>query len=173
MINFLRNGMVLFLRNHPFAIQAFAFSLDMGVQSASLLHLDPTHSLWLMFQVFIICIAPLPGPNSFTVVNVSGIHNVAIDFCDCRTNGIIPHHIQILRAGWFPSTFVCPQTAFTFHCLDFYHELTLQSKVNAYDFCRSLLRLTDSLELNKTSVSFLLILVESKKNFTLYLGSPN
>jgi hypothetical protein len=100
------------------------------------------------------CISPTPGPIAFTVVDVSGIHKVAIDFCDCRTNGIVPHHIQLLRAGWFPATFVRPQTAFTFHCLDFYHELTLQSKVNAYDFCRSLLRLTDSLELNKTSVFF-------------------
>ena len=98
------------------------------------------------------CIAPAPGPSKFIIVDVSGIHNVAIDYCDCRTNGIIPHHIQLLRAGWFPATFIRPQTAFTFHCLDFYHELTLQSKVNAYDFCRSLLRLTDSLDLNKTSV---------------------
>ena len=99
------------------------------------------------------CIAPTPGPIiSFTVVDVSGIQMVAIDFCDCRTNGIIPHHIQLLRAGWFPATFIHPQTAFKFHCLNFYHELTLQSKVNAYDFCRSLLRLTDSLELNKTSI---------------------
>jgi hypothetical protein len=88
------------------------------------------------------CIAPTPGPSKFIVVDVTGIHKVAIDYCDCRTNGIIPHHIQLLRAGWFPATFICPQTAFTFHCLDFYHELTLQSKVNAYDFCRSLLRLT-------------------------------
>src|ERR1700678_4112099 len=60
--------------------------------------------------------------------------------------------IMFLRAGWFPATFNRPQTTFTFRCLDFYHELTLQSKVNAYDFFRSLLRLTDSLELNKTSV---------------------
>ena len=42
------------------------------------------------------CIAPAPGPSKFIIVNVSGIHNVAIDYCDCRTNGIIPHHIQLL-----------------------------------------------------------------------------
>jgi hypothetical protein len=93
----------------------------------------------------------------------TGIHQVAIDFCDCRTNGTIPHHIQLLRAGWFPATFIRPQTTFTFRCLDFYHELTLQSKVNAYDFCRSLLRLTDSLELNKTSVR--LFRLRLKSNF--------
>ena len=114
------------------------------------------------------CIAPIPGPITFTVidvsgiysvaidslVDVSGIHSVAIDFCNCCTNGIIPHHIQLLREGWFPATFICPQTAFTFCCLDFYHELTLQSKINAYDFCQSLLQVTDNLELNKTLVGY-------------------
>jgi hypothetical protein len=90
------------------------------------------------------------------VIDTSGIHSIAIDFCDCRTNGIIPCHIQILRTGWFPATFDRPQTVFTFNCLDFYHELTLQGKVNAYDFCRTLRRLTDSLELNDISVCFTL-----------------
>ena len=137
-------------------MQAFAFNLGMEVQAASLRNQGLWHSLWLMCQVFIF------SPSS-TSANVNqydhlpGIHPVAIDFCDCRTNGTIPHHIQLLRAGWLPATFIRPQTAFTFHCLNFYHELTLQSKVNAYDFCRSLLRLTDSLELNKTSVCVFLL----------------
>ena len=94
----------------------------------------------------------MPGINNFTVIDSTGIHVVAVDFCDCRTNGIISHHVQLLRAGWFPATFTHPQTVFTFHCLDFYHELTLQSKVNAYDFWQTVLRITDSLELNKTPV---------------------
>jgi CxC2 like cysteine cluster associated with KDZ transposases len=122
----------------------------MEVQTASHRNQGPLHSLWLMCQVFILL------PLSSLIVNkqdhLPGFHQVNIDFCDCHTNEIVPHHIQLLRAGWFPSTFIRPQIVFTFHCLDFYHELTLQSKVNAYDFCRSLLRLTDSLELNKTSV---------------------
>ena len=146
----LRNGMDFFLRNQVFIMQAFAFNLGMEVQAASLQNKVLLHSLWLMCQVFIL------SPFTSAIVNkeyhLLGIHQVVIDFCDCRINGIVPHHIQLLRAGWFPSTFIRPQTAFTFHCLDFYHELTLQSKVNAYDFCRSLLQLTDSLELNKTSV---------------------
>ena len=33
-------------------IQAFAFSLDMEVQSAFPQHQDQLHSLWLIFQVF-------------------------------------------------------------------------------------------------------------------------
>ena len=88
------------------------------------------------------------------LVDVSGIHSVAIDFCNCCTNGIIPHHIQLLWTGWFPAAFIFPQTAFTFCCLHFYHELTLQSKIKAYDFCQSLLQVTDNLELNKTLVGY-------------------
>jgi hypothetical protein len=88
----------------------------------------------------------------FTIVDLGGIHYVNIDFCDCRQNGIIPRHIQLLRAGWFPATFNRPKTAFTFQCLDFFHELTLQGKVNAYDFCRTILRITNSLELGNATV---------------------
>jgi hypothetical protein len=44
-LTLLRNGMVSFLRSHPFAIQAFTFSLVMEVENASLQHQDPTHSL--------------------------------------------------------------------------------------------------------------------------------
>lgn len=142
--------MGFFLRNQVFIMQAFAFSLGMEEQAASLQNLGPLLSLWLMCQVFFFSL--MTSVNIDKYDHLLGIHPVTIDFCNCRTNGIIPHHIQLLRAGWFPATFIRPQTVFTFHCLNFYHELTLQSKVNAYDFCRSLLRLTDSLELNKTSV---------------------
>ena len=68
-------------------------------------------------------------------------------------NGIIPHHIQILRTGWFPATFNHPQKVFTFNCLNFYHELTLQGKVNAYDFCQTLQHLTDTVA-QKTAPMF-------------------
>src|ERR1700678_2393562 len=140
-----------FLRNQVFVMQAFAFSLGMEVQAASPHDQGPLHSLLLMFQVSIFH-HPLTSRDLNKYNYLPGIHQVTIEFCDCHTNGIVPHHIQLLRAGWFPSTFMRPQTAFTFHCLNLFHELTLQSKVNAYDFCRTLLRLTDSLELNKISV---------------------
>lgn len=68
---FLRNGMVFFLRNHPFIVQAFASSLVMEVPSASLHHQDTSHSLWLMFQVGAKWITPSPGPITFFVVRYS------------------------------------------------------------------------------------------------------
>ena len=91
-------------------------------------------------------------PSLFSIIDLSGIHQVAINFCDCCENGIVPQHIQLLQAGWFPATFNRPKTAFTFSCLDFYHELTLQGKVNAYDFCHTLHHITDNLNFNSTSV---------------------
>jgi hypothetical protein len=109
------------------------------------------------------CPSPAAKPLSFTVVDISGIHSVEVVFCDCRQNGIIPNHIQLLRAGWFPATFNRPQAVFTFQCLDFYHELTLQGKVPIYDFSRTLLRITDSLVLEHQSVSSFL----SAKSFAL------
>jgi hypothetical protein len=99
------------------------------------------------------CPLPSPGPADFCVFDTSGVHHVSIDFCDCGTNGVIHQRTQILRARWFPATFNRPQTAFTFECLDTFHELTLQGKTTLYDFYYMVLHKTDNLELNKTVVS--------------------
>lgn len=45
---------------------------------------------------------------------------------------------QFLRLGLWPATVLQPRTAVTFQLLNFYHQLTLQSKVNLYDFYWSL-----------------------------------
>ena len=71
--------------------------------------------------------------------------------------------MQILRQGWFPATFNRPQTAFTFDCLSFFHELTLQGKVNLYDFYHTLLQVSDNANLEKTVVSLILIGMNSPK----------
>ena len=94
-----RNGMDFFLRNQVFIMLAFAFSLGMEVQAASLWNKGLLHSLWLMYQVFI------SFPFTSAIVNeennLLGIHQVVIDFCNCHINGIVPHHIQILWATPF------------------------------------------------------------------------
>jgi hypothetical protein len=101
------------------------------------------------------CPCPEPGPQQFTVFTLTGIHQINIDYCGCQ---VLPlsKTVQILRQGWFPATFTRPQTAFTFDCLSFFHELTLQGKVNLYDFYHTLLRVTDNANLSKTIVSFLI-----------------
>ena len=55
------------------------------------------------------CISPISEPPAFTVTDLSGVHCIAVDFCDCCQNGIVPRHIQFLRAGWFPATLISPK----------------------------------------------------------------
>ncbi|KIL55027.1 hypothetical protein M378DRAFT_49831, partial [Amanita muscaria Koide BX008] len=93
------------------------------------------------------CPLPSTGPTNFCIFDTSGIHYISVDFCDCR---IIHQRTQLLRARWFPATFNRPKTAFTFDCLDTFHELTLQGKTPLYDFYHTVLHKTDNLELHKT-----------------------
>ena len=108
------------------------------------------------------CPCPERGPQHFTVFGLTGIHNIDIDYCGCQINPI-SKTVQILRQGWFLATFNRPQTAFTFDCLSFFHELTLQGKVNLYDFYHTLLRVSDNANLEKTVVSLILIGMNSPK----------
>ncbi|KAM6501762.1 hypothetical protein JOM56_001739 [Amanita muscaria] len=98
------------------------------------------------------CVHPTPGPVGFCVFDATGVHRVTINYCDCGKDGFIPYWVQILRAGWFPATFNRPRTVFTFTCLDFFHELTLQGKTSIYDFYHTILRRTDNLGLDNKKV---------------------
>jgi CxC2 like cysteine cluster associated with KDZ transposases len=98
------------------------------------------------------CSNPLPGPLDFLVFDVSGIHHVAVDFCDCRINGFVHKRTQLFRVGWFPATFDRPKTVFTLSVLKMFQELTLQGKTTLYDYYHSILRITDPLKLDKFSV---------------------
>ena len=98
------------------------------------------------------CPLPSPGPETFCIIDTSGFHSILVDFCGCRVNGNLNQRTQLLRARWFPATFNRPKTAFTFECLDTFHELTLQGKTSLYDYYYSILHKTDSLGLCKTIV---------------------
>ena len=86
------------------------------------------------------------------VVDISGVHSVSVDFCDCRQDGVDHKRIQLLRTAWFPATFDRPKTAFMFEILETFHELTLQGKTTLYDFYFTILRKTDNLKLGKATV---------------------
>jgi hypothetical protein len=90
-----------------------------------------------------LCPSPLPGPKHFTVFDLSGPLSISIDYCNC-TSVPVPLWTQLLRQRWFPATLSRPQTVFTFDCLEFFHELTLQGKTNLYDFYHTLLRRFDN-----------------------------
>jgi len=61
--------------------------------------------------------------------------------------------VQLLRFGWFPATFERPKTAFTFDLLKLFHKVTLQGKTTLYDFYMAIIQLSDSLEIDKSTVS--------------------
>ena len=99
------------------------------------------------------CPCPMPGPRDFVLFDITGIHHVSIDFCECPRDVFLHRRTQLLCAGWFPATFNQPQTGFTFQLLDTFHELTLQGKTTLYDFYHMLLRRSDNAQLGKTVVS--------------------
>ena len=82
----------------------------------------------------------------FTVIDLSGLHRVDVTFCGCGDeNGLhISSNRQLLRFGWYPASHTRPQTAFTFDFLDTYHKISLQGKLNLFDFFNAILQKTDN-----------------------------
>ncbi|KAI0054692.1 hypothetical protein BV25DRAFT_1873293 [Artomyces pyxidatus] len=91
------------------------------------------------------CPMPHFRKSPISVIHTNGFHSVAINFCDCGRAGSSRRIVQLLRARWWPATVNRPQTVTTFAVLKLFHALTLQGKVNAYDFYMGLVRLTDGL----------------------------
>ena len=101
------------------------------------------------------CPSPQPGPRNFVVFDISGPHSLAIDYCQCGAEPL-SNWTQLLCERWFPATLSRPQTAFTFDCLESFHELTLQGKTNLYDYYNTLLRRSDNANLSNSIVSLIL-----------------
>ena len=102
---------------------------------------------------------PCPLPSSavkLMLFNVSGVHTVRIAYCFCNKNGAQSgnRRVQLLRARWFPASWVRPGTAFTFRLLNFAHKLQTRSKVNLYDFYASLVSINNSVGLSPPIVRF-------------------
>ncbi|KAF9521470.1 hypothetical protein CPB83DRAFT_823547 [Crepidotus variabilis] len=94
------------------------------------------------------CLRPEPCFNDeFWVLDISGLHNLAIDFCGCG-RGDQRHIVQLLRASLWPSTVTQPQSAATFRLLDFYEILAYESKVSIFEVYQTLVRLTNNTGLN-------------------------
>ncbi|KAG2058310.1 hypothetical protein BDR06DRAFT_980537 [Suillus hirtellus] len=76
--------------------------------------------------------------DEFIVIDVHGVHEIALDFCGCASAQI--HYKQLLHARWYPATISDPCTAATFALLEHFHLLSFESKVSAYKFYHSLAR---------------------------------
>ena len=89
------------------------------------------------------CVNPRRAPgDAFVVIDVNGIHEVALDFCECHR--MEDHPKQLLRARWFPATVSSPQTAATFNLLEYFQLLTFESKASVFEYLNSLSRRTDN-----------------------------
>ncbi|KAI0795176.1 hypothetical protein BC629DRAFT_1439482 [Irpex lacteus] len=84
---------------------------------------------------------PMASKKKIVVLHTNGIHEVAVEFCECRTDA--ERFRQLLRASWYPATPLSPETCATFMLLDQFHLLNLQGNVTVYDFVKTLEFLTD------------------------------
>ncbi|KAF7797641.1 hypothetical protein EIP86_008841 [Pleurotus ostreatoroseus] len=91
------------------------------------------------------CPAPSPAPRDFLVIHTNGFHPINVLYCQCDRVHIAGTRVQqLLRSELFPATMQDPHTCCTFRVLETFHILTLQSKINQYDYYKSLEKLTDN-----------------------------
>ncbi|KAJ7850849.1 hypothetical protein B0H13DRAFT_2360511 [Mycena leptocephala] len=82
------------------------------------------------------------APPNFVVLHTNGIHDVAVDVCDCPIGSPLGNdEDQLLRAGWFPHRRP-PSTCATLAVLDLFVLSTHQAKTTMYDFYAMLEKLT-------------------------------
>ena len=115
--------------------------------------------------------SPMPSqPVKLTLFDISSVTTIRIKYCNCRKPHVpTPHHVQHLHICWFPATFKQPGTAFTFHLLDFLHQLQTRSKITLYDFYAALVSSDNPCGLKPTIVSALLIFDLDTENFLVLL----
>ncbi|KAJ7801206.1 hypothetical protein B0H14DRAFT_3489894 [Mycena olivaceomarginata] len=81
------------------------------------------------------CAEPVPLHSKLVVLHVNGIHEVAMDACDCERRAWAgPPEEQLQRAGWFPATDTRPRTCATVEMLDQFLLQTYQAKTTMYDY---------------------------------------
>jgi hypothetical protein len=89
------------------------------------------------------CINPKPAAgDDFVVIDVSGVHNIGLDYCACTT--ALEMVEQLLRVQWFPATTIGPKTAATFNVLEHFQLLTFESKASVFEFYRTLMHRVDN-----------------------------
>lgn len=80
--------------------------------------------------------------ETFVVLDANGIHEVGLDFCNCAQAQ--ERIVQLLRFRLFPATVSEPNTAATFRMLKRFQLLSFMSKISAFEFYQTLVRLTDN-----------------------------
>ncbi|KAF7983602.1 hypothetical protein HWV62_20507 [Athelia sp. TMB] len=93
-----------------------------------------------------ICLFGLDLNKDFIVLHTNGLHSVRVRSCGCTppNAAAIDVYKQLLRAGLYPATPYEPKTCGTFALMRLAHGLSLQGKVSAYHFYKSLHYYTDN-----------------------------
>ena len=113
-----------------------------------------------------VCPCPLAGPKDFVVFNITGPHFVTFKYCNCGEQPL-SNWTQLLHERWFPTTLSRPKMAFTFDCLETFHELTLQGKTNLFDYYHTLLQRSNNTSIYNSIVSPKLSSYICRNNFNL------
>ena len=93
-------------------------------------------------------------PRDLIIIDMNGWHKVQVGFCTCDTNTPrSERYRQLLRMYWYPASFDRPRTAFSFDLLETYHKVSLQGKLNLYDFYLSIMQKSDNQGRSKIIVS--------------------
>ena len=88
---------------------------------------------------------PAPSAPTFLIIaDTNGIHATRVKHCNCEVGQHLDKWTRLFMNDFFPSTVADPQSVFTFQLLRQYSILTLQAKVTAYDYMKTLRRLTDN-----------------------------
>lgn len=91
-----------------------------------------------------------PSRGTLSILDLTGIHTINVDYCGCD-RAPLPR-VQLMRSGWWPATLDRPQTAVSFRLLKFFDVLTVESKVNKYDFHKTLSHLTCNTQTTEVKV---------------------
>lgn len=87
------------------------------------------------------------NPQKVTIIDINGVHEVNILWCGCRPSRYMSrnsHMEQLLENELFPATPQRIRTVFTFRAMKQFHLLHLQGKMNAWEWCATIIRLTDN-----------------------------
>ncbi|KAJ7763843.1 hypothetical protein B0H16DRAFT_1311062 [Mycena metata] len=99
------------------------------------------------------CSLPIPSKGKeFIVVDIHGVHRVALDYCGCGMGG--HPTVQLLRARLWPATSTNPQTAATFAVLRQYQLMSFESKCSGLEFYQSLARQSDNVQYKRAKKNY-------------------
>ena len=103
--------------------------------------------------------------QQITVIDLSGYHCVRVRFCTCSQSSFLEPFRQLLRVRWYPASVLRPKTVFTFDLLDTYHKVSMQGKLNLYDFYTMIIQKTDNCGLLNIKVCGLSVVHDAQLTF--------